>query len=477
MSDEFGYEEMLKIGKPFKADPERLDQLAESMTQERQRIPAGYVFLGQFIDHDVTMLRVNGKSSDPFGGEVDLKTVANFRTPFLNLETIYGFEIAKSEAEPSRRDLLEDESEAILRIGKTIAFGRVKEEFADQDLPRKPGSKEALLVDPRNDENLAVAQTHVMFIRFHNAVVRRHLNDDEKDPNTFKKARKIVIQHYQWIVLHDFLEKILKPSVLADVLTSGNQFYFPDKKRPYIPLEFSVGAFRLGHSMIASNYNWNRLFNDEPFSDRLGTATLMDLQRFTTKGEMNNQTRLPSDWVINWKWFHRVGNRQGQKLNLAERITTKLARFTMPTERYERQFSLAAMDLFRTGIHSLPTGQAVARAISGSDDRVLEPEQIANLLPQSLKSVFSKETPLWFYLLAEAEIEEQGYTFGEIGSRIMAEVFVELIKLSEYSILQDGFLPNRDWSDAFGRFGMPELIRFVTSNQEAELDPLSTVKF
>ena len=45
------------------------------------------------------------------------------------------------------------------------------------DLPRGAGlanaeaKREAVIPDPRNDENLAVAQTHCAIIRFHNRVV------------------------------------------------------------------------------------------------------------------------------------------------------------------------------------------------------------------------------------------------------------------------------------------------------------------
>jgi hypothetical protein len=470
------YEEMLGIGKPFSPHDDQLDQLAAFMTKERERIPAGYVYLAQFVDHDITLAqRVDGKPNDPFGGSTSPSCLTNHRTPFLNLETLYGFEKSR-HGEPSRRDLMENESETTLKLGDTVGSDRVKAVFHGRDLARYEGKPVAILVDGRNDENLAVAQTHVMFARFHNAVVRRVFDGNRKDPNVFAAARKIVIQHYQWIVLHDLLPKVLKSSVLADVVRNGNRFYFPDPKAPYIPLEFSVAAFRFGHSMIANNYNWNRLFNNDPFSDRLGTASLMDLQKFTGNGGMNNRLRLPSDWVINWKWFYDVGDLQGQKLNFAESIGTKLARFTMPTLDYDRESSLAARDLFRTRMHLLPTGQSVAKAIHGTGERVLDPGQIANVLPSRLKAAFSKETPLWFYLLAEAEIEEQGCTLGEVGSRIMAEVFVELLKLSEYSILRDEFLPRHDWSDALGRFGMRQMLAFVANGDDAELDPLGSVK-
>ena len=480
MPNKFGYEEMLKIGRPLSLDEHQLDELANSMAprENEKQIPAGYVYLGQFIDHDVTSeQRLDGKPNDPFGAPIKASDLVNHRTPFLNLETIYGFETTR-HGEPTRSDLLNPGSESILRLGDTVAGRFVKKEFKEKDLYRPDAKKPcALLVDKRNDENLAVAQTHVMFVRFHNEVVRRVVQGDEKDPKTFEEARKIVIQHYQWIVLHDFLRKVLKHSVLDDVLTSGNRFYFPNSKYPALPFEFTVGAFRIGHSMVSSTYNWNLLFNNDPTSvDQAGFANLMALRRFTGPCGMGGFKRLPSDWLINWFWFHDVGDEQGEKLNLAEKIDARLASLTMPGTSYERHLSLAARDLFRNKTNLLPSGQAVAEVIHGTKSRVLKPDQIRNLLPRDLGFTFDRETPLWFYLLAEAEIEERGETFGEVGSRIMAEVFVELIKLSEYSILLDGFRPREEWSDALGRFGMPDVIQFVTDRKAEEIDPISSAE-
>jgi hypothetical protein len=60
-------------------------------------------------------------------------------------------------------------------MGKTVAV-EIDPAMDGFDLPRGAGStaeqkRKAIIPDPRNDENLAVAQTHLAFIRFHNRVV------------------------------------------------------------------------------------------------------------------------------------------------------------------------------------------------------------------------------------------------------------------------------------------------------------------
>jgi hypothetical protein len=202
---------------------------------------------------------------------------------------------------------------------------------------------------------------------------------------------------------------------------------------------------------------------------------------------LGGRNNLISDWAINWHWFYRTTNRsQGLKFNFASEINTKLApllgflpdRKTGAISRvFSRETCLAAFDLYRTRALSLPSGQTVAKMVAGSEARLLKPEQIACLLPATLKNVFSKETPLWFYLLAEAEIEENGRTLGEVGSRIVAETFVELIRLSSPSILRGNFQPEPDFFTGEREFGMRELLRFVAAKERElggnDFDPLN----
>lgn len=477
----FGYEPMFEINTPHNPSDSELNRLSEFMTTERNKIPAGYTYLGQFIDHDIAL---DSEAGTPPWGTIPSSNTSNKRTPFLDLETIYGFEGPYEGDRPTRAQLLKENSNTLLKLGDTKPTPIVNRIFVGKDLPRMPDSPKALIVDSRNDDNLAVAQTQVAFMRFHNAVVK-HLNLDDSTA-TFETARRIVIQHYQWIILKDYLPRILKTSVLNDVLTEGPQFYFPNPKTPFMPLEFSVAAFRLGHSMIRDRYNWNLLFNDDPFTDAQ-PATLCELTKFTGRGGLGGRKQLVSDWLINWNWFYDISiNEQHQKFNLAFAIDTKVAHglrsvidpCNVPST-FSRETSLPAFDLYRARALGLPTGQAVAKIILGTKERILKPEQIANLLPADLKYVFSKHTPLWFYLLAEAEIEEQGQTLGDVGSRIIAETLVELIRHSKPSILNDDFQPNTDFCDSKGEFGMAPMLKFVRSIEDYQgfdqLNPLENV--
>src|SRR3712207_627841 len=138
------------------------------------------------------------------------------------------------------------------------------------DLPRGEGNtnakkRKAVIPDFRNDENLAVAQTHLAFIRFHNRVVDT-LPSSVPPAARFATARELVTKHYQWMIRTDYLPRICAPSVVSNVFSSGRKAFevaATPTDVPTMPIEFSVAAFRLGHAMIRKTYHWNKVFDGE----------------------------------------------------------------------------------------------------------------------------------------------------------------------------------------------------------------------
>ena len=120
----------------------------------------------------------------------------------------------------------------------------------------------ALIGDARNDENAIVSQLHLLFIKFHNAVLDGLPRQYRHWQDLFEEARKIVRWHYQWIVVHEFLPTILGPELAKKLIGdsprtgchgSGAGGCGSDGE-PFVPLEFSIGAFRFGHSLVRSQY-------------------------------------------------------------------------------------------------------------------------------------------------------------------------------------------------------------------------------
>ncbi len=464
--------------RPFVPSKESLTELGEAMSDDSAedsvgdnlKVPAGYTYLGQFIDHDVTFDTTTLQEK-----QVDPLALTNFRTPALELDNLYGL---GPSVQPYLYQLGTNFApQELFAIGSTNSQpggGDPNLKTAlPNDLPRA-ASGLAIVGDPRNDENLIVAQLHIAFLKFHNKVIAG-LKDgsiERRSPirkSIFEEAKDLVVWHYQWIVLHDFLRRILDNNQLDRVLENGRKFYrFTNE--PFIPVEFSVAAYRLGHSMVRSVYDYNRVFT--PLPGGVTPATLQLLFAFTGKSGSPNDpfpVPIPSDWIIDWRRFFELDTTVA--VNLSRKLDPFLVEPLKNLPNVPPPSSLAVRNLLRGRSLGLPTGQSVACRMRFTP---LTPAQISTGRDGEVakKHGFDQETPLWYYILKEAQVQGQGLRLGQVGSRIVAEVFVGLLEGDSASFLSR----NRDWTPTLpaaipGTFTMSDLLRFV--NDLSPIDDLA----
>jgi hypothetical protein len=432
---------------------------------EDSNIPAGYTYLGQFIAHEITF-------HDTKELPVEELQPQNLRSPSIDLDSLYGPELDGEE----RRRLYEDDFPPRLKIGRTRHRNHILP--LPNDLFRTEEGK-AVIADPRNDENLAIAQMHVAFIKFHNAVVEK-LKETHSDVGAlFECARAQVIRHFQWIVLHDYLPRLVDKNVLECVLKHGLRWFRIARTEDlFMPLEFSAAAFRMGHSMVRGFYQWN-IYHADNEDRSLGSAKLCDLFDQTEfSGHINKAApALQSDWVIDWRRFFEFPedlgyNKDRPTVNMARRLDpyfnlhlNKIAGFPHHDLPEEKQ-SITVRNLLRGFAFGLPTGEELAQFIG---ETPLSDEEVASGPYQELllSPLFKGKTPLWYYILKEAELNG-GSRLGPVGSRIVAETLVGVIKNSRYSILNEHnqFI----WYPSYGRgeagtesatFEMVDLLSFA----------------
>jgi hypothetical protein len=441
-------------------------------------IPAGFTYLGQFVDHDLTF----DKTSVMLGENVTPAELIQARSPSLDLDSLYG----AGPDDPASEKFYEADG-IHLRVGKTFDDGPgAKEGF---DLPRGAGStnkakRTAIVPDPRNDENLAVAQTHLAFIRFHNRVVDS-LPATVPLSKRFQKARGIVTRHYQWMLRTDFLPRICAGAVVNQVFTNGRKAFEVGVKPtdvPTMPIEFSVAAYRLGHSMIRRAYNWNKIFDN-------GAGSLEYLFIFSAgSGDLGGNLRLASTWIADFRRlydFSEAGREDlvvpDPKFNLAMRIDTKLSDplRNLPAPGVQDEPNLALRNLERARMVRLATGQQMASFLKSKGvtltkltaTQIREGDGGSTLedLTQAQRAAFVKDTPLWFYILREAELN-QG-KLKDVGARIVAETFHRAIEGSKASIVRDP-----SWRPSLGpnntTFRMVDLLLFAFKGRKGQLAPL-----
>ncbi|MEV6167199.1 heme peroxidase family protein [Streptomyces sp. NPDC051954] len=431
-------------------------------------IPTIYTYWGQFVDHDLTAatdndltISITDENLPPVKPEEVIKRLKNLRTPALNLDSVYGdgpFAVPAADQNSVPYDGIKFRLGLLTPTPVGVLIPPVDD--MQRDLPREDDEKHTPLIgDTRNDENLVVAQLHVAFLRFHNASVdwvRENEPERESDVEVFQRARDLTRWTYQWLCVHDYLRTVARPDVVDLVDTADENLLHMDRRGTYMPIEFSVAAFRFGHSMVRGAYDWNRNFG-RPGDNVTPIATLQQLFQFTGKGGfINDAPTLPSNWPVEWD---RMVDKNSQFANrFARLIDTKIAppladlrnegEDPKLTERIRELLKqLARRNLLRGYRLAAPTGQAVAKALGVAPLSRTELEQgSSDKVKAALnRSALFDHTPLWFYVLKEAEIRELGRRLGEVGSRIVAETIVGQVRQDSGS-----YVNQTSWSPAQG---------------------------
>ncbi|WP_390585069.1 heme peroxidase family protein [Erythrobacter sp. MTPC3] len=397
-------------------------------------VPVGMVFFGQFVDHDITL-----DASTTFDSVVDNPgEIANLRTPTLDLDCIYGlgpeaqpylFNQDRDPGPPSRPGPF-----AGVKL-LTGADNPGQAGIPESDLLRSPNGR-AIIGDPRNDENRIISQIQLAIIRFHNHVAQT-LHDEEglSGHDLYEAAREETTWHYQWAVVNDFLTDMCGEPVVEKILGCGRQVYCG--KVPFIPVEFSVAAYRFGHSMIPMKLQVQ--MNGDPlelFGDELG-------QGFDP---LNNPAAIVD-------WHELLFTPENRQVERAQKLDTKLAKDLLDLPFIDpaapaKEKSLATRNLLRGNTFLLPAGEKIAKAIGESDANIKKVVDKANDVNGDLGA---EGIPLWLYILAEAEVigrarknenAKKGEGLGPVGATIVAEVIIGLLELDDHSYLG----ANRNWS-------------------------------
>jgi len=376
-----------------------LDPNADSENNPDPEMTSVYTYFGQFIDHDLTF-----DAAPQPTGPVDPTTLTNGRTFRFDLDSVYG-------GGPGAHPELYESDGTHFRVQTPNPNGVV-------DLPRTPDGR-AVLVEPRNDENEVISQIHTAFLLLHNRLVDGGLS--------FAQAQALVIHLYQQIALREVLPHFVGDDLTAAMLSNEvRRFYKPgDPNAPATPVEFSVAAYRFGHSMVRRAYEL--------------TNTTGKIQVFSaTAPDLRGGRQLPAGRQIDWGNFvselTRPDNRApvshvNQSRKMDTLISSSLFVLPIPGAEAEGANVLGFRNLVRADSYGLPSGQTLAIAMG------VDPIPASEL---SKLPAFQDGTPAWFYILAEASRATDGKTLGPVGGRIVADVFVRLMQIDPTSILRHG---------------------------------------
>ncbi len=444
------------------AEPE-LDALAAQMQEPDAApntggIPAGFVFLGQFIDHDITLDVITSLHD----AAVTVEDVINNRSPRLELDSVYG-----------------DGPEASPHLYDQDHEGRLLTDHAGNDLPRNRQGR-ALLGDPRNDENLFVSQLHLQFLLFHNSVLReietgavdaawgRH--PDESD---FEFARRMVRWHYQWIVVNEYLPQVVadQPLAAAHAITGVREGIAPASplpagygtardhlnglggvdccghgiSAPKMPVEFSGAAFRFAHSQVPGRLDIN--------------SGALDVPLFTPSPPAPGAFG-PIAARVEWPRFFSI---DGSVPQSARPIDTSVVEQLFNLPFAPGAPSLPSRNLVRSSrVYALPTGEDAVQTLGLAT--AMSPAAGAKVAAAGLAG----RTPLWFFCLGEAE--NNGNRLGPLGGLIVGWTLLHMLRSDEHSYLHDvGWSPVA--GGVAGDFTMEDLLTRAATEKAAMIAP------
>ena len=424
-------------------DLETVHALADAMIERpgtfnpSTTIPAGFTYFGQFVDHDLTF-----DPTSTLGRRNLPEELPDFRSPRFDLDSLYG-------SGPMDDAFMYDwDTEKDAGVKLLVGDNAERPELAAEDLPRNEQDR-ALVGDPRNDENLIIAQLALLFIRFHNKVVEllRRDNRDMSSPELFVEAQRSVRWHYQWIVKHELLPLIVSDD-LVDVEPS--HFKWDPATGPPMPVEFSAAAYRFGHSMVRDDYKLN---------DRQPNVPVF-VPRGASGPTLEGFRRIPRELEIEWKHFFVIdpATRPQMSMRIDASLVEQLKH--LPPDGA----SLAFLNLRRGNDLGLPRGDAVARELGVEP---LSKTELLAALPHGVdagaQELVVERSPLWYYVLAEARARgDGGLRLGPAGGQIVAEVINGLLEADPNSYVR----VDPGWTPTFANpqtrsFSMADLVRFT----------------
>jgi hypothetical protein len=306
------------------------------------------------------------------------------------------------------------------------------------------------------------------------------------------------------VVIHDFLRRLVGQRVVGDILefkqyaVPGGRsehvvrrrlLFYKWREQPYMPVEFSVAAYRFGHSMARPSYFINDVARTDP-----PVAGVSRIRLFShDPGELSNLNGfrpLPREWGFQWKYFlANIKDQPGERDQFLPQPSYKLdAELSNPLSTLPDSVArpevlvpgvdpaaaqvLSVRNLLRGLRLGLPSGQDVARAM-GIRSVLTDDQLYGGLdLPANALTDLAGHAPLWYYVLKEAEIHGSGERLGPVGGRIVAEVLIGLLDGDPLSYLSvdPTWVPTLK-SAKEGDFTLSDLINFGRPDPEPGPSP------
>lgn len=351
-------------------------------------IPAGFTFLAEFMRNDITF---------------QLNKPSNIIR--LNLQNVYG----QDEAYFFSKDKF--------LINKYHDLNRTKTGCA-------------VIPDQRNDKNYFVAQLHLLFQLFHNKLIKKY---KATKSNVYTYVKQEVIRYYQWILLNDYLPRIVDHDILESIKSNGVQFV----KESTVACEFLKATLHYPEFTVKPSY-------------KIAKDLVIDACHMYTyvKGH------LPK-YIINWNLYFNLAENSPPQPSKAMDIF--LVEELKPIEGQKPKL---LHDLTSGQEFNLCSGQNISAAMG------LKPIPADILRRIDVNKTLERHnmlhhTPLLPYILLESKVYTNGEKLTGVGGILLAESIFAILCNDKTSILNNDWKPKINISP---NFSMADLVKFVYSD-------------
>jgi hypothetical protein len=353
---------------------------------------------GQFIDHDLDLtpqgtseyipitipaddtVFTPGSQMPVFRAEYDPKTGTsvsnpreqpNYVTSFLDGSVIYGSDTATANA---LRTFVGGQLKT--SAGNLLPFNTEGLPI-ENDTKQLPDTQLYLGGDIRANENSELTSLDVLFVREHNywATQLAKQHPAWTDEQLYQGARQIVIAELQNITFNEFLPALFGPNVLTPY--SG---YKPNAN-PSIAAEFSVAAYRMGHSLVNGNIDFFNNdgseshdpvdFNvsaDNPSLLQQGGASVDNILKYLVADNaqevdnhvedgLRNQLFAPADASQGGLDLYAIDIQRGRDLGLPDYNTVRADYGLAPVTRFDQITSDASLQAQLRQLYGTTNGQ------------------------------------------------------------------------------------------------------------------------
>ncbi len=366
--------------------------------------PSGYTYLGQMVAHDIV------PTTNKFASTRRV-------TPFLNLDSIYGdfpsyfYQFATDHIPFFNADGTFKIQQSVNPNTNQLVYDFFRVTQQQKHI--------AMIPESRNDENIIVAQLHLLWQRLHNKLLHTGIAENAW------QAKQWVTLLFQMVIQNEFAKAFLDPKVYDAYFAKG-QHFFDKWDHQAIPDFFRYGAFRFGHSAVRPSYKLNAAHN--------GSRLVQLIQKARP---------FKPEQQIDWQLFFSPET-DVRAMQIDTNISFGMSQVNSANPTQD-DINVVMRNLQAGFNHDLPKGtefcatlveQNTKETLEQLDFRLLTNEHLRNSSMGEVDGLTIESLPLWLYVLLEASSQHDGDKLGVLGSILVSEVVMNAIHQSEISIYQ-----------------------------------------